>query len=99
MKNLKEAFVIVKLHYESSYDFIQDGFISFNKEEIDLKCSQLNDESNSKWKANHDKKRAKRKVITEYNPIIIFGVKDLATAIEKHRDGVADYHTERGESY
>lgn len=44
MKNLKEAFVIVK-HYGGIFSFFED-YISFNKEEIDLKCEELNKEAN-----------------------------------------------------
>ena len=44
MKNLKEAFVIVK-HYGGIFSFFED-YISFNKEEFDLKFEELNKEAN-----------------------------------------------------
>ncbi len=96
MKTLKEIFVIVRPH--SIHGFIQD-FISINKDEIELKCSQLNEEANKKWKEKHDKKQVKAKIKKEFSPTVIFQVRDLAKAIEEHSDFEFDYYSAQNASY
>jgi hypothetical protein len=98
MNTLKETFVIVRANSEHVHDYIQE-FISFDKKELEAKCSELNEEGNSKWKAHYEKREARKKNPKTWNPITLFTVKDLETAISEHRDTLIDYYSEQDESY
>lgn len=93
MKQLKEAFVIVK-HYGGIFSFFED-YISFNKEEIDLKCEWMNKEANDAF----EKTRTKRDAKQPFTPSVIFIIMDLEKAIDKFRDDVSDHYTEHDASY
>ncbi len=100
MKTLKEAYVIVK-QWESQYKFFQD-FISFNKSEIEFKCSQLNEEGNAVYKKNYEKKalrNKKKEILYPHIPTIIYIVMKLSEAIDKFGDDVAEANTEHSEDY
>lgn len=47
MKNLNQAYVIVEQFSSSHYGFFKN-FISFDRQEIDKKCEEMNTEENEK---------------------------------------------------
>lgn len=94
MKTLKEVFVIVEQNPLSDSEFFQD-YISFDKEELDLKCKVLNKERNDAI----EKIQRKNKKLSYYIPITFFIVLPLSEAIEKIKDMVTDSCTIHDASY
>jgi hypothetical protein len=86
MKTIKETFVIVN-QVESYFGYFQN-YISFDKEEIDLKCQQLNKEANDNFK----KHRKKTKL--PFIPSVFFIVLDLEEALVKFSDDIIEYYRE-----
>jgi len=93
-KTFKEAFVIVK-RYEGQHEYFQDH-ISFNKEELEKKCEELNEKENAKFEKAY-KKNKKNKL--PFSPIVINSVVPLQEAIDTFRDIVADTYTDHDASY
>ncbi len=91
MKTNKDAFVIIK-QFEGQFDFFQN-YISFDKDEIELKCAELNKEANDNFEKNSKKNKL------PFIPLVIFIVLNLEEAIEKFRDCVADHYIEHDASY
>jgi len=90
MKTLKETFVIIK-PFEGHSDLFQN-YISFDKQEIELKCTELNNEINAKFK------KSSRKNKLPFIPLVIFMVVNLEDAIEQFKNNVADYYSEEDAS-
>jgi len=90
MKQLKEAFVIIKC-FGGHDDFFQ-GVISLDKNKLDIECKRLNDETNNEFAEQMGKKNI------PYTPMTIFEVMDLEDAIKRFEDEVADYFTPDDES-
>jgi hypothetical protein len=90
MKTIKEAFVIVN-QFESYSCYFQN-YISFDKEEIDLKCQQLNKEANDNFK------KYSKKTKLPFIPLVLFIVLNLEEAIAKYTKDVIDYYREGDES-
>lgn len=95
MNPLNKAFVIVET-CASSTGFLKDH-VSFNKEEIDTKCAELNEETNAIWKAQHER-NLKKHNMSPYKPSIVYMVLDLAAAVEKLSDMIYDENNTDDES-
>lgn len=87
MKNFKEAFVIVEQFGDSFFK----NYISFDKNEMDLKCEELNKEANDKLERNSKKNKL------PFIPYVVFSVVSLEEAIKMFRDDIVDYYTEHDE--
>lgn len=97
MKKQEETFVIVKwLEGESSFF---ENYISFDKSELDIKCSELNKEVNDKFREQLKKRKYKRKKEVEFIDSIIFKVMDFKTAIETFANDIYDSCTVHDASY
>ena len=90
MNNLKEIFVIVE-QFESPRSLFTN-FVSTNKEEIKLKCEELNKEANDNFL------RDSKKNNLPFIPLTIFIVLNLEEAIELLNDKCFEYYSEKDES-
>lgn len=89
MKTTEEAWVIIKQHGEQ-FDFFQN-YISFDKNEIEAKCSELNEKTNERFKKHST-------LGDNFIPLTIYTAVNLKDAIEKFRDCVADHYRVEDES-
>lgn len=97
MQSLNKAFVIVE-NYSGSSGYIQD-FISFNKEELEKKCAELNKEKNDGWKIQHERMMKKRKNPNPFVESIAYTVVNLSTAIDNLTSMAYDENRTEDESY
>jgi len=89
MKKFSEVYVIVERH-GSMFSFFEDETIYTSEVDAVKKALELNKEFNAKLK------RKKGEPLSE---IIIYKVMNLKSAMEKWGDDIADYYTEKDESY
>lgn len=89
MKKFNEVFVIVEQH-AGMYSFFKDEVIYTSQVSATKRALELNKEFNLKLK------RKKGEPLSE---LIIYTVMNLQAALEKWGDDIADYYTEKDESY
>lgn len=71
---------------------MKTNYVSLDKEELDIKCKELNDERNDLRKSFSKKSKA------THIPYTFYEVKTLKKAIEEFESILADYYAEEDES-
>lgn len=93
MKTLKQSYVIIK-HSGGEHDFFED-IISFDKDELDVKCQQMNNIINFEWRTKHE---ADKRHKHPWRDMAVYSVMNLEDALDKLRDIVYDTHVPEDES-